>query len=161
MKKTSKDNLVEKLFKTYNIKKRYCGFLDFGDLDSRFEFCSFDTLQEWRDACSSSNNGSNWIKTGDGDDDVKEVFQKPLRKYPELTGTKLFKLICFLILHDVHIYRDGDEIEISAAQGYYLVRGINIKEALIKLLIDYPSFCTVGDFTAIKNILTNKELEGN
>lgn len=150
--------LIEKLYKSYNIKKRYCGFLDFGDLDHNYEFCSYETLKEWRDACSNSNDGSQWVPNEDGES-CKEVFQKPDRRYPELTDTKLFKLICFLILHDVHIYRDGDEIEINAAQGYYLVRGINIKEALIKLLIDYPSFCTVGDFTAIRNILICRELE--
>lgn len=151
--------LYDKMFSSYGIKKRYCGFLDFGDLDSNLQFCSCNTLKEWREACSCSNDGSEWV--GDAEN-CKEVFQKPLRKYPFFSNAKIIKLLEFLVIkHNMYIYKggDGEEIELNMFCGALFLAGKTLKEALAEILIEISCTLPEEDIKIIKNILEDKELE--
>lgn len=146
------EELLTKLYEKYNIPKYYCGWFDYGDLDSRMVYDYYKTKEEFDEACEYDIDG----------------YKEPEMKYPPLTDEKILKIQEYLLTQDKFeigscIVEDGPRYFISSSRLESSGAGSSFKEALINLLIDltentYDSFPKISKDQAnsVKEILMYK-----
>lgn len=75
---------IQKLYEIAGVKKKYCGWLDMGDLDTQYEYVMCDTLEEYKETAEFS-------RTSYSSDD--DNYMTPEIKYPPFTAEKQLELI--------------------------------------------------------------------
>jgi hypothetical protein len=88
-------NNIEKLYENTGIEKKYCGWLDMGDLDTQYEYVMCDTLEEYKETAEFS-------RTSYSSDN--ENYMTPEIKYPPFTAEKQLELIKWLCINTYRHY---------------------------------------------------------
>lgn len=119
------EELLTKLYERYNIEKYYCGWFDYGDLDSRMVYEYHKTEEEYNESCECDIDG----------------YKEAERKYPPLLDEKLVKIQEYLLTQDKFeigscIVEDNYRYFISSRRLESSGAGSSFKEAFINLLID-------------------------
>lgn len=90
---------IEKMYENAGIKKKYCGWLDMGDLDCQMQYIICESLKEWEELVFSSRFG--------------KTEEEPELKYPPFTAEKQIELIKILAKGEVKINNEDGEYEFS------------------------------------------------
>lgn len=119
------EELLTKLYEKYNIEKYYCGWFDYGDLDSRMVYDYYKTKEEFDEACEYDIDG----------------YKEPEMKYPPLTDEKILQIQEYLLTQDKFEIgsckvEDDHRYFISSSRLDSSGAGNSFREALINLLID-------------------------
>ena len=85
---------IQKLYEIAGVKKKYCGWLDMGDLDTQYEYVMCDTLKEYKETAEFS-------RTSYSSDN--ENYMIPEIKYPSFTAEKQLELIKWV--SDIFVFR--------------------------------------------------------
>ena len=75
---------IQKLYEIAGVEKKYCGWLDMGDLDTQYEYVMCDTLKEYKEIAEFS-------RTSYSSDN--ENYMTPEIKHPPFTAEKQLELI--------------------------------------------------------------------
>lgn len=105
---------IEKMYENAEIKKKYCGWLDMGDLDCQMQYIICESLKEWEELVFSSRFG--------------KTEEEPELKYPPFTAEKQIAILMFIL------NKFGD----IGFQKMYSIRGNdeNTRKDFIKCLCD-------------------------
>lgn len=95
---------IQKLYEIAGVKKKYCGWLDMGDLDTQYEYVMCDTLEEYKETAEFSRTSY----SSDNDN-----YMTPEIKYPPFTAEKQLELIkCLACIETIGMQFDGEDYQV-------------------------------------------------
>lgn len=135
---------IQKLYEIAGVKKKYCGWLDMGDLDTQYKYVMCDTLEEYKETAEFS-------RTSYSSDDNNYI--TPEIKYPPFTAEKQLELIkCLANIETISMQSDGEDYQVLTEfeSGDWLA---TFEQALASLILELWQELTDNQKQEIKEIL--------
>lgn len=135
---------IQKLYEIAGVKKKYCGWLDIGDLDTQYKYVMCDTLEEYKETAEFS-------RTSYSSDNNN--YMTPEIKYPPFTAEKQLELIkCLANIETISMQSDGEDYQVLTEfeSGDWLA---TFEQALASLILELWQELTDNQKQEIKEIL--------